>query len=68
MLSVSPIPALQMSGIPMAIISPCLVGDDAFLEYVERIKNTELSKIEICKGTSLCNTDLIFTDSGLIPF
>jgi hypothetical protein len=45
--SVSPTPLLQITGTPIAMISPCLVGDEAFLEKTGFIKNTEQLLIEI---------------------
>ena len=61
--SVSPTPELQTNGIPIAIISPCFVGDDAFLENVGRIKKMDVSKIEMFNGTSLCRQDVMTMSS-----
>jgi hypothetical protein len=38
---VSPTPVLQITGIPMAINSPCLVGEEDFFENFGTIKNIE---------------------------
>src|SRR5690242_18067736 len=48
----SPTPAFVITGIPIAIISPCFVGDDACFEYHGFIKKTENLLKESNSGTS----------------
>ena len=49
---VSPIPSLQIMGIPILSTSACLVGDEAFLEKTGLIKNIEIHDKLSKTGTS----------------